>query len=88
MRPTSPCSAPRCARSKAETNAATAQFTSAVTSHTVWFHRPFHTDEWLMLRQQSPVLAHGRCFGRGDILTEDSTPVAFYAQEALLRISA
>ena len=34
-------------------------FTSAVTSHTVWFHRPFRTDGWLLLRQHSPLLAHG-----------------------------
>jgi acyl-CoA thioesterase-2 len=61
------------------------QFTSAVTSHTVWFHQPFRTDRWLLLRQQSPVLAHGRCFGRGDVLTEDGALVASYAQEALLR---
>jgi acyl-CoA thioesterase-2 len=61
------------------------QFTSAVTSHTVWFHQPFRTDRWLLLRQHSPVLAHGRCFGRGDVLTEDGTLVASYAQEALLR---
>ncbi len=61
------------------------QFTSAVTSHTVWFHRSFRTDHWLLLRQHSPVLAHGRCFGRGDVLTEDGTLVASYAQEALLR---
>ena len=60
-------------------------FTSAVTSHTVWFHRPFRTDEWLLLRQHSPLLAHGRCFGRGDILTADGALVASYAQEALLR---
>lgn len=60
-------------------------FTSAVTSHTVWFHRPFRTDAWLLLRQHSPVLAHGRCFGRGDVLTEDGLLVASYAQEALLR---
>ncbi|MGC7101485.1 acyl-CoA thioesterase [Amycolatopsis lurida] len=60
-------------------------FTSAVTSHTLWFHRPFRTDGWLLLRQQSPVMAHGRCFGRGDVLTEDATLVASYAQEALLR---
>jgi acyl-CoA thioesterase len=43
-------------------------------------HRP-----WLLLRQHSPVLAHGRCFGRGDVLTEDGALVASYAQEALLR---
>ncbi|MGH3247958.1 MAG: acyl-CoA thioesterase [Trebonia sp.] len=63
-------------------------FTSAVTSHTVWFHRPFRTDDWLLLRQQGPVLAHGRCFGRGDLLTADGTLVASYAQEALVRMAA
>jgi acyl-CoA thioesterase II len=61
-------------------------FTSAVTSHTIWFHRPFRTDDWLLLRQHSPVLAHGRCFGRGDVLAEDGSLVASYAQEALLRL--
>lgn len=60
-------------------------FTSAVTSHTVWFHRPFRTDSWLLLRQQGPVMAHGRSFGRGDILTADGTLVASYAQEAMVR---
>ncbi|MEU5880573.1 acyl-CoA thioesterase domain-containing protein [Spirillospora sp. NPDC047279] len=62
-------------------------FTSAVTSHTLWFHRPFRTDGWLLLRQHSPLLAHGRCFGRGDVLTGDGSLVASYAQEALLRVS-
>jgi acyl-CoA thioesterase-2 len=84
--PTSHSSELRCVPSTVSTTAATARwFTSAVTSHTVWFHRPFRTDRWLLLRQHSPVLAHGRCFGRGDVLTEDGTLVASYAQEALLR---
>src|SRR3712207_8299607 len=43
----------------------------SVTSHTIWFHRPFRTDAWFLLRQRSPLLAHGRSFGRGDILTEE-----------------
>jgi acyl-CoA thioesterase-2 len=60
-------------------------FASAVTSHTIWFHRSFGTDAWLLLRQHSPILAHGRSFGRGDILTADGTLVASYAQEALVR---
>ncbi|HKS98597.1 MAG TPA: acyl-CoA thioesterase domain-containing protein [Rugosimonospora sp.] len=60
-------------------------FTSAVTSHTVWFHRPPRTGGWWLLRQHSPIVAHGRCFGRGDVLTEDGALVASYAQEALLR---
>ncbi len=61
-------------------------YTSAVTSHTVWFHRPLRTDNWLLLRQHSPLLAHGRAFGRGDVLTEDGTLVASYAQESLVRL--
>lgn len=60
-------------------------FTSAVTSHTLWFHRSFTTDGWLLLRQHSPLFAHGRCFGRGDVLAESGTLLASYAQEALLR---
>lgn len=62
-------------------------FASAVTSHTVWFHRPFVTDSWLLLRQHSPVLAHARAFGRGDILTEQGSLVASYAQESLIRFA-
>ncbi|MGW0040164.1 acyl-CoA thioesterase [Rhodococcus sp. NPDC003348] len=61
-------------------------FTSAVTSHTLWFHRPLRTDDWLLLRQHSPLVAGGRCFGRGDVLTSGGNLVASYAQEALLRL--
>lgn len=61
------------------------KFASAVTSHTVWFHRPFRTDDWLLLRQHSPSMAGGRSFGRGDILTAAGTLVASYAQEAMVR---
>ncbi|PXX02287.1 acyl-CoA thioesterase [Mycolicibacterium moriokaense] len=66
----------------------TTVFTSAVTSHTIWFHRPFRTDDWLLLRQHSPLLANGRSFGRGDVLAEDGNLVASYAQEALLRFAS
>jgi acyl-CoA thioesterase-2 len=62
------------------------QFTSAVTSHTIWFHRPFITDQWLLLRQHSPLLANGRSFGRGDVLTREGVLVASYAQESLVRV--
>lgn len=62
-------------------------FTSAVTSHTIWFHRAFVSDDWFLLRQHSPIMAHARSFGRGDVLTVDGALVASYAQEALLRIA-
>jgi acyl-CoA thioesterase-2 len=60
-------------------------FTSAVTSHSIWFHRPIRSDTWLLLRQHSPLLAHARSFARGDVLTAAGTLVASYAQEALVR---
>jgi acyl-CoA thioesterase-2 len=59
-------------------------FTSAVTSHTLWFHRPVPPG-WVLLRQEAPIAAGGRSFGRGDVLTEEGALVASYAQEALLR---
>lgn len=62
------------------------RFTSAVTSHNLWFHRPFRSDEWLFLRQHSPLVAQGRCFGRGDLFTENGELIASFAQEALLRL--
>ncbi|WP_326655961.1 acyl-CoA thioesterase [Streptomyces sp. NBC_00385] len=62
-------------------------FTSAVTSHTLWFHRRITGGDWLLLRQHSPLAAHGRCFGRGDVLNRDGVLLASYAQEALLRFA-
>lgn len=61
------------------------EFTSATTSHTLWFHRPFRSDDWLLLRHAGLVMAHGRAYGRGDVLATDGTLVASFAQEALLR---
>lgn len=60
-------------------------FLSAVTTHTLWFHRPIRTDRWLLLRQHSPVLTAGRCFGRGDLLDADGRLLASFAQEAMVR---
>ncbi len=61
-------------------------FYSAVTAHTLWFHRPIRTDDWLLLRQDSPIISGGRCFGRGDIITENGSLVASFAQEAVVRM--
>ena len=57
---------------------------TAVTSHTLWFHRPFRTDDWLLVTQHGPVVAHGRSFGRGDVYAGDRL-VASFAQEAMIR---
>ena len=57
---------------------------TAVTSHTLWFHQPFRVDDWLLLTQHSPVVAHGRSYGRGDVFA-GSDLVASFAQEAMVR---
>ena len=57
---------------------------TAVTSHTLWFHQPFRVDDWLLVVQHSPVVAHGRAFGRGDVFAGDQL-VASFAQEAMVR---
>ncbi|MEE3849512.1 acyl-CoA thioesterase domain-containing protein [Gordonia sp. LSe1-13] len=61
-------------------------FHSAVTSHTMWFHRPLRTDDWLLIRQDSPIIASGRCYGRGDMIARNGDLLASFAQEAVVRI--
>jgi acyl-CoA thioesterase-2 len=58
---------------------------TAVTSHSIWFHRPFRLDDWLQVHQESPVLAAGRAFGRGDIYSGNDL-VASFAQESMIRL--
>jgi acyl-CoA thioesterase-2 len=60
--------------------------TSAATTHTVWFHRPFRIDEWLLFTQRGPSAYGGRGFATGDWYTADGVLVASCAQEALLRV--
>jgi acyl-CoA thioesterase-2 len=57
---------------------------TAVTSHTMWFHRPFRTDDWLLVSQHAPVVAHGRGHGRGDVFAGNRL-VASFAQDAMIR---
>ena len=58
---------------------------TAVTSHTMWFHQPFRIDDWLLLAQDSPVVANGRAFGRGEVFTSAGEVVASFAQESMVR---
>lgn len=61
------------------------RFHSAVTSHSVWFHRPFTLADWLLVTQESPVLTGARAFGRGDVFTATGELVASFAQESMVR---
>jgi len=53
--------------------------------HTVWFHRPFRADEWLLLDQRTSSFARARSLSHGQVFTADGALVASVVQEALLR---
>lgn len=53
--------------------------------HAMWFHRPFHADEWLLYSQDSPSAQNGRGLARGLIFKPNGTLVATVAQEGSLR---
>jgi acyl-CoA thioesterase-2 len=54
--------------------------------HSVWLHRPFRADEWLLYVMDSPLSAGARGFARGSIFTRAGELVASVAQEGLLRM--
>jgi acyl-CoA thioesterase-2 len=60
---------------------------TAVTTHTVWFHRPFRMDEWLLVEQEGPTLANARGFATGHAYAGAGALVASFAQESMIRIA-
>jgi acyl-CoA thioesterase-2 len=60
---------------------------AASLDHTVWFHRPFRADEWLLYDQVSPSAQGGRGLAIGRLFTESGVLVATAAQEGLIRYS-
>jgi len=54
--------------------------------HSLWMHRPFRVDEWLLFAMDSPVAAGARGFVRGSIYARDGALVASVAQEGLMRL--
>ncbi len=58
---------------------------TAVTSHSMWFHRDCNINEWCLISQHSPILARGRAFGRGDVFDGGGQMIASFAQESMVR---
>ncbi len=54
--------------------------------HSLWLHRPFRADEWLLYSTDSPVTAGARGFVRGTIHSQTGELVASVAQEGLIRV--
>jgi len=54
--------------------------------HTLWLHRPFRADEWLLYVNDAPTAFGARGFVRGQVFTRDGLLVASAAQEGLIRL--
>lgn len=53
--------------------------------HSLWFHRPFRADEWMLFAQRSPSAVDGRALAFADVWSHDGRLIASVAQEAVLR---
>ena len=54
--------------------------------HSIWFHRDFRMDDWLLYAMKSPSASRGRGLNIGSVYTRKGVLVATVAQEGLLRI--
>ena len=55
--------------------------------HTIWFHRPFRADSWLLHDFECGTFVGGRGLAIGRIFSENGQHVATVSQECLLRDS-
>jgi acyl-CoA thioesterase-2 len=61
------------------------RFQVASLDHTLWFHRPFRADDWLLYTQDSPTAHGARGLTRGLLYSRAGALVASVAQEGLVR---
>ncbi|WP_297479331.1 acyl-CoA thioesterase II [uncultured Photobacterium sp.] len=57
----------------------------ATIDHSMWFHRPFKVDEWLLYVIDSPSASGARGIVRGEIYNQQGQLVASAVQEGLIR---
>ena len=54
--------------------------------HSLWIHRPFRADQWLLYAEDSPSASGARGFTRGSLFSRDGALIASVAQEGLIRL--
>jgi acyl-CoA thioesterase-2 len=54
--------------------------------HSMWFHRDFRMDDWLLYAMESPNASGARGLNNGRIYTRKGTLVASVTQEGLIRL--
>lgn len=60
-------------------------FRIATIDHSMWFHRPFNLNEWLLYSVESTSASSARGFVRGEFYTRDGVLVASTVQEGVMR---
>ena len=58
---------------------------TAVTGHSMSFHRPFRIDDWCLVTQHGISLAGARGYGHGGVYRADGALAASFAQESMVR---
>ncbi|MCP4382998.1 MAG: acyl-CoA thioesterase II [Hyphomicrobiales bacterium] len=53
--------------------------------HSLWIHRSFRADEWMLYAEDSPSASGARGFTRGSLFSRDGVLIASVAQEGLIR---
>lgn len=61
------------------------EYLVASLDHSIWFHRPFHVDAWLLYDQFSPSATNGLALTNGHFYQQDGSLVATVAQEGAIR---
>ncbi|ASO29551.1 MULTISPECIES: acyl-CoA thioesterase II [Vibrio] len=65
----------------------TPNFQVATIDHSIWFHRPFKMDEWLLYAIESPTASNTRGLVRGEIYNRQGDLVATAVQEGVMRFT-
>lgn len=57
----------------------------ATIDHSMWFHRPFDLNEWLLYSVESTSASSARGFVRGEFWNQQGVLVASTVQEGVIR---
>ena len=70
-----------------KTTLMTPNFQVATIDHSMWFHRPFKMDDWLLYAIESPTASNARGLVRGEIYNQQGHLVASAIQEGVMRFT-
>jgi acyl-CoA thioesterase-2 len=59
---------------------------AATVNHSMWFHRDFRFDDWMLYATESPVAAGSRGLASGRFFTREGVLATTVAQEALIKV--